>query len=168
MEPRVAAAVLTLIMLASLCSARAGDTPASARKAIQAGYDRMAAAAGRRDVDGWLALKTPDFVSVSLDGTENGLEGRRTMMRLVFATVERVKARTVIVGFKLLSPSRARAVVHDHTEMTFARPDKKVSTMIIDTDAESTWIKTPAGWRESRSRSLEERGTLDGRPMPRS
>lgn len=137
-----------------------------ARKAVQASYDRMAAAASRRDVNGWLAGKTDDFVSVGLDGSEVGLASRRALLTLLLTTVHSLKTDTRVTGVDLMAPDRALAKIHEHTEMTFTRLDKKKSKAVFDTVAEATWVKTPAGWRESRCRSLSEKGTLDGKLMP--
>lgn len=138
---------------------------AQARKAVQAAYTQMAAAASRRDVNGWLAFKTDDFVSVGLDGAEVGLASRRALLTLLLTTVHALKTDTRLTRFELVTPDRALAKIHEHTEMTFTRLDKKRSKAVFDTVAEATWVKTPAGWRESRCRSLSEKGTLDGKPM---
>lgn len=155
-----------LIALFFLCAVtRAGaDDAAAVRHDIQAGYDRMCAAAARRDVDGWLALKTPDFVSVSLDGKKSELSGQRAMMKLLMTRVARVNAHVTVEGFKRTGPREAVVRIHDHTEMTL-EGSTRPSLFVLDTRADATWIKTAAGWREKQSRSLQENATLDGKPM---
>mgnify|MGYP006283133505 CR=1 FL=1 len=134
---------------------------------MQAAYAQMAAAASRRDVSGWLSYKSDDFVSVGLDGREVGLASRRAMLTMLLGTVHSLKTDTRVLALDLLGPDRAKAKIREHTEMTFTRFDKNESKAVFDTVAEATWIKTPAGWRESRCRSLSEKGTLDGKPLPK-
>ena len=161
-----------LALLAALTSVAAPATASpsgvqQARVAIQQAYDRAAAAAARRDADGWLASKSDDFVSVGLDGREVSLASRRMLLTLMLSAVRTVKADTRVTALALTAPTRARVRIREHVVMTLLRPDtKKVSTLVTDTEAESTWALTAAGWRETRCRSVRERGTLDGRPLP--
>lgn len=144
---------------------------ADARRAIQRAYDDASAAAARRDADGWLASKADGFVSVGLDGKEVNLATRRALLKMLLSTVKTVKASTTVRSLHLDSTAPNGAVIavariHEHVVMTFNRLNsKRVSTLVTDTDAESTWAMTASGWREIRCRSLREKGTLDGKPL---
>ncbi len=132
---------------------------------IQHAYNVMSNAAAHKNIDAWFSLKTPDFVSVATDGSTSGVIAQRAAMTLVLANARTVHSRVTVTAVRLTSPRVALATIHDHTEMTFPRPHGKISRMVTDTLAVATWIDTPQGWREKRSVSLREKGSLDGHPL---
>lgn len=143
------------------------DTPAQARKAIQAAYDREDAAVGRKDIKGALANCAPDFQFVAPDGTRGSLADARQSLSTQFGKNSSFVAKTTIQKFTLQGSKtvvtakeyQLRTVVprapHAHAH--------KIVTVGIDED---TWVKHGDRWLRERTRAISQKQTLDGKPIP--
>jgi ketosteroid isomerase-like protein len=165
------AALFAPALLATACLA-APKSPgpaatAQARKEIQAAYSRQDAAVAAKDVDGFVAIETPDAVDFDTDGTTETVAQGRQMMAQVMAAMKHCEASSVITGISLTDARSAVVTIKEHMVMVGAPPGKATSTMVSEGTSRDNWVKTASGWRLKASHALTDRMTVDGKPVKR-
>lgn len=149
-----------------LASAARADTVAQARSAIQAAYHRADVAFAKKDVNGMLADYDSDYEGVTKNGGKITLARQRAAMTGVMPMVQSGTMKTVIQKFSLKG-NTAVAEVKQHVEMTIKPPNaQQVSKYVGDTIEEDTWIKKGNRWLQQHSKNLQEKQTVNGKPLP--
>ncbi len=156
----------TLCAFVALTSAVQADQAAQVKKAIQAAIDKANAAIVKKDIKGAMASMTPDYVSIDKKGKQSSLAEEKQTLSMVLATAKNLKVRSVIQKLTLKGKD-AIAVVTDHAEMNLQSPrGSQTVHLVVDSTSEETWIKSARGWLRKRSKTLTEKATMDGQPVP--
>ncbi len=145
--------MLAVAVLLTVSSAALADTPAQARKAIEADYVKIAAALSHKDLDAAFAYETPDYVAVSKNGTQLKRDDSHKMMRQI-SFADKVKVRATIVTFAL--KGNIATVRHrGHIEASIMNPQTNQATKVsLDALTEDTWTKGSGKWLLKRSQEL--------------
>ena len=141
------------------------DSVADSRRAIQSDYDKMNAAAERRDDVGTLAYRTPDAVVV-MGRSVTTVAQERVNIKQLFASAQSITAQSLVKSLSLNGAATATAMVREHMAMVMASPGspQKVIFVINDTSRD-LWIKTTQGWRQKRSEDVSHSMTINGKPI---
>jgi uncharacterized protein (TIGR02246 family) len=139
-----------------LCALLIGGAPVAARsdvsaerKAIQAQYDRIAAAFVRKDVAGALAPIAPDFTNIGVDGKIVNRAQMAAILKENFPGIPSgATARVGLDHFKLLGN---KAVVNATVLWITTTPDPKgargrMHTQVDRSVSTDTWVKTNGRW----------------------
>ncbi len=159
----------TSLWLLTVCtpSVRA-DATADARRAIQTAYDKMDAAAARKDAKAMLAYYASDFQFISAKGRKRDLKFQQETLPRVLAAAQSMRGKTTVRKLTLKG-REAKALVHSRGVMTFInRNTQQISTLIVESVSKEIWSKTGQRWLKKRVRNLSEKQTLDGRLVPTS
>src|SRR2546421_7925540 len=161
---RIATTLACLALAVCIANSMAkADATAEARKQIQAAYGRENAATARKDTSGVVANMSPDYVTSDVHGQTATVELIRQTLPKIFASTLSLKAKTVITKFALKG-NEADVTVKEHADISlFNRKTLKPSKLVLDETTQTTWVKTPSGWRKKRSRTLSSHQTLDGK-----
>lgn len=155
-------ACLLILGAASLLA----DATTDARKEIQDRYNRENGAAMKKDAEGLLAYTAPDYVHTDKKGNKMKLEQMRQMMPQLFAITSDIKAKTTITKITVKG-KQAKVAVSEHAEMMMTNPQtQKQGKVVADSSSQDVWMKTGKGWMKKSSKTLTERATFDGKPMP--
>lgn len=142
-------------------SAALADTPAQARKAIEAIYAKDRAAMTRKDVDAIFANQTPDYVAISKAGKRLARDQANQMARqLTMAKTVDVKSR--ILSFSLKGDT-ATARTKTHIYATIMNPQtNKPMAATMDGLTEDTWVKRGGKWLIKQMREIQTSQKLSG------
>lgn len=155
-----------LLAGASFAPQARADATSDARKTIQAAYDKMNAAAAKKDVNGILAYYAPDYEHVNQRGQKTTLAAMRQQMPQLLQMMKSIKATTAIKKF-VLQGSQATVAVASQGEMVGVDPQtKKAVKIVIFSSDEDLWVKGAKGWMQKRSKTLSSKQTVDGKPVP--
>jgi ketosteroid isomerase-like protein len=159
---RIALSCCSLLSLAVMVAA---DPTDDARKSIQAVYDRISAAVDKKDVSAATIHYTPDFDMVDRNGIRNNLAANRQQLQALFSMLKNIKATQTIQSLSLKG-NQAMVTEHTHLEGIAIDPrSKKACKFVGDNISLDTWVKGPKGWMQKRSKTLNERTTIDGKPQ---
>ncbi|HRF59982.1 MAG TPA: nuclear transport factor 2 family protein [Fimbriimonadaceae bacterium] len=163
---RLLKSVFVVVALSGALSAALAD--ATVKAAIEKEYARASAALMKRDVKRFMTITTPDIKYYArsrqvLD--RNALETQYRKNFSLYRSVDNVayRVKTVTVNGKT-----ATAMTTSTLDVTLpgGTPKKPMKYRAI-ADTRNTWVKTPVGWRLQKIELLDDRITLDGRPMLR-
>lgn len=125
------------------------DTPAQTRQAIQTVVERATASYGRRDLFGFLAMFSPNFVVRSVGGRKETFRREQAGIASLFARNDYTAAAHCTVSQVVLQGDQARAIMHWHYVTHFSRSAAAPAyTVVRDYEDQATWKKLPGGWRE--------------------
>lgn len=126
----------------------------SARREIQAIYNKIDAAAMRKDVDGVYDFDSDDYTLIDSKGhVREPSEGRQEFEQAL-EVVDSIKAASVIQSF-VGTGDEATVTVKEHMVARVANNANGRAIRITAGDvARDHWVKTPDGWRRTRTRIL--------------
>lgn len=156
------ALILLLALSPGLFSAFAAwaDTPAQARKAIQAAYDQQAAGQNRKDVNASFAHVAPEFKNIGKDGKVSTLQQERTAVTHAYARAKSVQVKQTITSLRL-SGNKAIVTMKEHAELTAVNPRTSALVTFVDDEVdEDTWVKRSHQWWEIQSKTLKQTQTM--------
>ena len=153
-------------LLATLVTAVCADTSAEARKAIQAAYDKQAAATMRKDVEAATANNVPDYKYRNPEGDTQTLAHLKETMKDVLGIgfVKSIDYHIVIQKF-VLKGRQATVTIKDHIQFHYALPNGKKGVFVGDSVAKDTWAKQGKAWKRTFSDIISEKDTADGKPV---
>ena len=144
---------LTLCLAPPATSKPAAPVP-SARRELQAIYNKIDAAAMRKDVDGVYDFDGDDYTVIDTKGHAHEPSEWRQDFEQALEFVDSVKAVSVIQSFEG-TDTEATVTVKEHIVArvgnTTTHRTAKVTT---DDVAREHWVKTADGWRRTRTRIL--------------
>jgi hypothetical protein len=144
------------------------DTAAQARSAIQATYNKMNAAAAKKDAAAIIAVHDPGYTSIDKSGQKQTLSSLKVLLSQIFQVAKSIKATTTIQSCTLKG-STASVATKEHAEIVAAinpQDRTKTSTLVSDGTSQDTWVKTAKGWRLKMQKSTSMTQTVDGKPFP--
>ncbi len=170
--------VLTLSVLAMANAMFLGIQPSAhsgtatdARRLIQSAYDRMDAAAARKDINGVVAYNAPGYVMVGAHVHSGTLEQVRTTT-FIFKTAGSLHGHSMVQSLSL-SGDRATVVVKRLEEFTMIAVDPdsgRRDHFAYDILSRETWLRGRSGWLRTTAERLSEKikvnGILMGRKRP--
>lgn len=163
-RPLQVAAVLFAVSFP--CLAAHAETPASAKKAIQAVYNKADASVGKRDMAGLESTSTPDYAVVLKNGKKLTLDQLRPQMQQMFQRTIKMSAKTVIEKVSLKG-KEAEVTAKTHNEVFILNPQtQKPSQYVIDSTVQDIWVKSAKGWLKKQTKSLSQTAKIDGKPAP--
>lgn len=150
------------VLLATVVWANA---TADARKAIQAIYDSHNAAVARKDLDGALAHRTQDYVSIGAKGDRKSLEQSRQVLRRLFAAMEWAQGSSVIQKITLKDDT-AIVLVKEKGRLVLANPQTgQKATLDINGLSRDVWVRRQGRWLVKQSQNLQSKITRNGQPV---
>lgn len=156
---------VTFVAMLCLASQTLAETAADVRKSVQSAYTNENASMMRKDANSVFAAYAPDFSQTSLKGETLTLIQLKQMVPSVFASAKQIKDKTTVQKIALQG-DKATVTVKRHSEIVALSPRKKAIKMAVDAVTEDLWVKTAQGWRLKRQKSLKEKQTMNGRPLP--
>lgn len=139
--------------------------PPAVRAALAAQYAREARTYQNRDLKGFLAIKTPDYVTVAINGR---VADRAAVVRgrtRAFADRSLVLAAPVyVLGTVVLKGATAIARVHVRYEWRVLNAAGKTHRYTSQETSRDTWVKTVNSWLRKRDEVLQESEQRDGKP----
>ncbi len=149
-------------------SARADD-----KAEITALFQKLSAATKAKSADAYLALVTPDYKEIRINGDEIQGKQAEQAIRARFAQMKSVSVAKVVPGEMRITASTAfmwsefsiSAEIVDKDGLYGTKGQKH---LFADTGKTRYWlIKTPKGWRFQKSEVLKENPTVDGQSTHR-
>lgn len=141
------------------------ETAATARKAIQAAYDKENAAIAKKDLAGAFAADAPDFMAGDKQGHQAALRDLKPQMQTVFQNSTSLKATTLIQKFAFKG-NQATVTTRVHTVINLKAPKGgKPSKATVDSVEEDLWAKNMGQWVRRISTVLSQTMTKDGKPF---
>lgn len=131
------------------------DEVSEARKAIQAAYDKAAAATSKRDIKGRYASHNPNFV-YKYGQTKEPLHMRIERDEVNFRNMKSVREKYLIKKFQLKG-NVATVVCAIHMNVIFLDRDtnKPRPPDVIDATQQDTWVKGDKGWLLTLTKALK-------------
>lgn len=154
------------LLLAIVAHAR--DTRAAwcdPRSEIQSLFDRVAAAIGRKDIDGVAEYVLPTARLKSKDGHEADVAEWKERMRDAWADLKRMKARIVVES---IVPCGQDVEVRYTETLDFVMIDGHVGDdhkVLAESKFLARMRKSETGWRANRIVELDHKATIDGLPV---
>jgi len=147
------AAPLALCFALPAAAKPAAPSP-SARREIQAIYNKISAAAMQKDVDGVYAYDSDDYTLIDKKGHTHEPSEERQEFEQALEIVDSVQAASVIQSFAG-TDAEATVTVKEHMVARVANHANGRAVKITAGDvAREHWVKTADGWRRTRTRIL--------------
>jgi ketosteroid isomerase-like protein len=149
-------------------SSRTGNTSVlrEVRAELENAYKENAAAFERSDVAAVMALRAPDFHTVTPDGA---MQDRRAMERYITGFMNGVRkwnAQSVTIDSLEVRGDTAFAIVTQHLDRMALRPDNLVHHVETWVTQRETWIRSGSRWLMWRVDQLRnQRRLVDGKPQ---
>ncbi len=163
---RIPVAVLTLGMLLSFApSILRADATADAKTAIQSAYAKQTAAINKKDVQGVVAVYSPDYLAIGTNGRKNRtLAETKQQLAMLFTKGQNIKATQTIQKITVKG-NQATVLVKEHAEFSLPDLQQKLHRLISNSNAEDIWVKSgKSNWLKKQSKTLSNKGTVDGIP----
>ncbi len=162
---RVVAGLIALFMAGSFGAAKADDA-VSAKKAIQAMYTKVEAAAEKRDLKGMMVHLAPDYEETGPDGVVVKMPAIKANMERVLKQVKTLHISAVITKITVKG-DKATVLNKDTVNMVATNPQtKKEMKLVLEETNEAQWEKKSGAWLEKRSKTLTMKQFLDGKEIP--
>jgi ketosteroid isomerase-like protein len=152
---RIIAPITIVMALTTVTTAGTADVTSDARAAINAAYEKMNAAASRKDLKSLLAFYSKDYIATDPSGGKQTLSDYRRTLEPIFQRARSIRATTTIQKLSVKS-NRAVAVIKDRTRIVLGHPrnPRMVTGFVVDATREDVWVKGPKGWLQQRAKVL--------------
>ncbi len=168
--------VLPYYVLTLISSQGAKNLPQNPTKQFEHYYQTLDSLLIQKDVKGTLALIRDSHTADYTHESKPDVRGQRTKRNLK-ETIESVeKAVRWMAAFKesvskvekvSLSPHKAVVtVISSLSGITPKTPNGKNQIMVLYSKSEDTWVQVGSKWKIKVIRTLEDRMTIDGKPVP--
>jgi ketosteroid isomerase-like protein len=142
------------LCLALPAAAKPAPKAPPARAQIQALYNKINAAAARKEVDGIYEFDSDDYTLIDRKGHVHDASEGRQEMEQALEIVDSLKAVTVIQSFTG-TDTEATVAVKEHVVARVGNTTTHRAVKITADDiSRDHWIKTEDGWRRTRTRIL--------------
>jgi len=128
-------------------------------------YDQNTAAFLRWDFAGVMALRAPDFHSITPDGTVRGRAAMEQYIQGVMNGVKKWNAITLAIDSLRVAGDTAFAIVTQHLDRMALRPDNQVHHVETWVTQREAWVRHGSRWLLWRVDQLrDQRRLVDGQP----
>lgn len=164
---------LTAMALASITACIHGgrgveadrDTVSSVREELKALYAANAAAFKRGDVEAVMALRAPDFHTVTPDGVRRDRDAMREYIQGFMNGIRQWNSLTVTIDSLHVVQDTAYATVSQHLDRMALRPDNQVHHVETWVTQREIWVRHRDRWLMWRvDRLRDQRRLIDGKP----
>jgi len=147
---------LALALVAVAGPAVRADAASSARKAIQAAYDRDTAAYPRLDLKEVLSNCAPDFIGIDEKGKK---QNRADLKRLLMALRKQVRSMSYHARIDKFAAKGRSATLTVSERLSYTGPDRnrRLVTITIDSTSDETWALRGKRWLRTLSKTTSER-----------
>jgi ketosteroid isomerase-like protein len=145
-------------------SATAQETRSdSVRAALERAYQMNIDAFKRGDVAGVMALRAPDFYTITADGTTRDRAAMEQYTIGIINGIKKWNELTLTIDSLTLVGDTAIAIVSQHLDRMALRPDNQVHHVETWVTQRETWIKSDSKWLMWRVDQLRnQRRLVDG------
>jgi ketosteroid isomerase-like protein len=148
-----------------ICIAPSSADPASAKRDIQAVYNRIAAAMKKKDIDAIAATGAPNFKTTAGTRTMNAEQSLNVVKQFMAAVKEFKTVTMTVESIKLMGDSAAVVIMRSNVVAITNPQQGKTHTMVSKGSSRDHWVKTGKGWL---LQSVEDipgaTTTVDGKP----
>ena len=179
-RPRRFLPCFAVAALFALTSTAHADARSDAKNGIQKAYNTLNAAVARKDLNGVMAHRDPNYVFISAKGEQKNAQQARAateaLLRVarsarIKSTVQNVTLRKggAVVSVKenarfvLVVPPRRSA---RQGTLQLTQPTAAKQVMVVNNTAREFWVKQGGRWRTKQSRTLSTKVTVNGKPVP--
>jgi ketosteroid isomerase-like protein len=158
---------LRLIPCLLLCPiiANAQQPPDTIRLALERRYAENTAAFRRKDLGAVMALRAPDFHTITPDGTVRDRAAMEGYTQGFMNGVREWKAIEFTIDSLRVAGDTAFAIVSQHLDRMALRPDNQVHHVATWVTQRETWVRHGRGWLLWRVDQLRnQRRFVDGQP----
>jgi hypothetical protein len=137
--------------------------PSGTQSVLQGIYNKVNAAAAKKDIKTLWQYRTPDYAYVSAKGKTYTAAQIRPQEKAVIGGAEKVRISSVI---QKLTPkgSAADVVVKESGLFVLNNPKtRKKVTVQVNSHSLDTWVKRNGSWKVRRSKTLDKRTTINGK-----
>src|SRR5687768_12376044 len=153
---------------ASAQSSRTGaaSTPAEVRVELEKLYTENTAAFTRSDVAAIMALRAPDFHTVSPDGATRDRRAMELYVTGFLNGISKWNGQTITIDSLDVRGDTAFAIVTQHLDRMALRPDNLVHRVETWVTQRETWLRHGPRWLLWRVDQLRnQRRLVDGKPQ---
>ena len=129
------------------CVAVVKDKTKPIRRAIEAWYEKNTDAFRRKDVAAIMALRTPDFHTVTPDGKANDFAFMHERTKRFLEPIQKWFEMKFEIGTIEVQGDYASAYVNQFTSRMQRLPDGRIAKVESGVVQRETWKKTADGWR---------------------
>ena len=167
MRPCVASLVLLLATAGSASAQRstAATDTVKVRKEIEAWYEQNTNAYVKHDLAAIMALRAPDFHTITPDGTRQDRAGMERYIEGLLNGIKKWNRLTFTLDTLRVNQDTAIAIVSQHVDRMALRPDNAVHHVETWVTQRETWIRAGGKWLMWRVDQLRnQRRLVDGKP----
>jgi len=137
----------------------------SIRTEIERRYTENTAAFMRWDLPAVMALRAPDFHTITPDGTVRDRAAMENYTQGIMNSVKAWNAIDFAIDSLRVAGDTAFAIVSQHLDRMALRPDNQVHHVETWVTQRETWVRHGTGWLLWRVDQLRnQRRTVDGQP----
>lgn len=135
------------------------------RTELEAAYETNRQAYFAKDLAAIMALRHPDFHSITPDGTQRDRAAMQNYIEGILNGVERWIEVSISIDSLTVTVDTAAAVTRQFVDRMALRPDGLVHRVQTWVTQRETWIRMPDGWKMWRVDQLrDQRRMVDGKP----
>ena len=140
----------------------AGTVNLNPKAIFQTLYTKADVAGNHKDMDGFLANYSQDYVIVDTAAQETDLQDIRFRLSTLFDNAQSVRSTTSVTSAGIHNNS-ATVMVKSNVAMRAKNPDNQQAFLLIDRlVSKDSWLKTDDGWMLQRSQIISEVNTANG------
>ena len=135
------------------------------RAELERGYEANRKAYLEKDLGAIMALRAPDFHTITPDGTRRDRAAMQLYIEGILNGVDRWIETTFTIDSLTVVGDTAAAIVKQFADRMALREDGQIHHVQTWVTQRETWIRTPEGWRMWRVDQLrDQRRLIDGKP----
>ena len=156
---------MTLAACAPARSSREQDPNASVRAELERRYAENAAAFMRWDVQAVMALRAPDFHTVTPEGVTNDRSAMERYTQALLNGIKKWNLLTQSIDSLRVVGDTAFVIMSQHLDRMALRPDNQVHHVETWATQREAWIRVRSQWFLWRVDQVQnQRRLVDGRP----
>ena len=162
--------VIISLALIGLLGCRPTRTPPSSSRGVRAELERRyaenIAAFERKDVPAIMALRAPDFHSITPDGQTRDRAAMEAYITGLLNGIRKWNETTMTIDSLGVVGDTAFAIVRQYADRMALRPDNQVHHVQTWVTQRETWVRTSGVWLMWRVDQLRDQKRLvDGQPQ---
>jgi len=156
--------LFSITTIAASASAQANSNDSTVRAELEKAYAENAAAFLRYDLPGVMALRAPDFHTITPDGRTQDRAGMELYITGIMNGIKKWNKAEFTIDSLEVRGDTALAIVSQHIDRMALRPDNLVHHVETWVTQRETWIKTDSRWLMWRVDQLHnQRRMVDGK-----
>lgn len=153
-----------LFAFAAFTSVAVAQQKTEAQKAIEKQVATYAKGMEGKDLRSVIGIFAPTFSAVDHKGVTHNRDRVVIQLKSLFASAKKIHVATTITSFKL-EKGQARLTAHDVLDVDVPDGRGKLMKYRADSVSDEIWVPLNATWKIKSSRTVNEKQTLDGKPV---